>query len=133
MKTVIEVLIDAWNRITICLQPIAPKGGTANSGSLQVKVFFGIQHFLSLPVWVGLFLHFPILSQEKCLEQWRSISIKQLDPLLCLWAQSWMVLNLHGSYRWVYNTPPKSSAPPLSLWIHSTLCIWRAHRMRMAK
>lgn len=95
-----------WKSVVICLKPVGLKGGTANFGSLQVKLFFGIHHFLfSLSIWAFLFLYFPNLSQKKkkCLEQWRGISIKELDPLLGLWAQRWMIINVYGSYRWVHN------------------------------
>lgn len=127
-----------WKSVVICLKPVGLKGGTANFGSLQVKLFFGIHHFLfSLSIWAFLFLYFPNLSQKKK-KMSRAVKGYKYQGARSF---TWLVSSKVNDYKRIWFlqmssqpiTLPKPLAPPLSPRIHSLLCKWRARRMKMAK
>ena len=103
-----------------CLQSMALKGGTAKSGSLQVKFLFGGHHFFSLPVWVSQFLHLPVLSQESRAVKGYKYQTAGFSPLLMNLRQNGY--KLIWSLQWVYNTP-FISMPLHCLFEFIQLCI----------
>ena len=85
---------------------MAPKDDTANFVFFQMKSLLSIRHFSSSSC---LLLYSPVLSQEKHLQHWRGMRIKQLGLLPCLWTQNWMIINF-----WVFIDDFKSHHPKIS-------------------